>query len=92
MMTEPTRSSLPSPELRHLLSPTIDYPESTGLPLAETRIRHESPTHAAGAREACFQTRPDVVSESNARRIRVLNGAVDEGPDSGNCSRRGAAW
>ena len=64
-MTEPPRSNPPSPEVRHPPPPAIDYPESNGLPLAETRFQYDSLTYAAGALEVYFQNRPDVAVEGN---------------------------
>ena len=43
----------------------IHYPESNGLPLAETRFQYDSLTYAAGALEVYFRDRPDVTVEGN---------------------------
>ena len=41
----------------------IHYPESDGLPLAETRFQYDSLTYAAGALEVYFRESPDVAVE-----------------------------
>ncbi len=41
----------------------IHYPESDGLPLAETRFQYDSLTYAAGALEVYFRDRSDVAVE-----------------------------
>ena len=64
-MTEPPRSNSPNPEVRYPPPPAIDYPESNGLPLAETRFQYDSLTYAAGALEVYFRNRPDVAVEGN---------------------------
>ena len=43
----------------------IHYPESNGLPLAETRFQYDSLTYAAGALDVYFRDRPDVTVEGN---------------------------
>ena len=43
----------------------IHYPESNGLPLAETRFQYDSLTYAAGALDIHFRDRPDVSVEGN---------------------------
>ena len=41
----------------------VRYPESNGLPLAETRFQYDSLTYAAGALDVHFRDRPDVAVE-----------------------------
>ena len=41
----------------------VHYPESNGLPIAETRFQYDSLTYAAGALEVYFRDRPDVAVE-----------------------------
>ena len=43
----------------------IHYPESDGLPIAETRFQYDSLTYAAGALDVHFRDRPDVAVEGN---------------------------
>ena len=41
----------------------VHYPESNGLPIAETRFQYDSLTYATGALDIYFQDRPDVAVE-----------------------------
>ena len=41
----------------------VHYPESNGLPIAETRFQYDSLTYAAGALDIYFRDRPDVAVE-----------------------------
>ena len=43
----------------------VHYPESNGLPLAETRFQWDSLTYAASALDVYFRDRPDVAVEGN---------------------------
>ena len=43
----------------------VHYPESNGLPLAETRFQYDSLTYAAGALDVHFLDRSDVAVEGN---------------------------
>ena len=50
---------------RHPPPRRIHYPESNGLPLAETRFQWDSLTYAASALDVHFRDRPDVTVEGN---------------------------
>ena len=62
-MSETTRSDVPHSGTRYPPPRKIHYPESDGLPLAETRFQYDSLTYAAGALEVWFRDRPDVAVE-----------------------------
>ena len=55
---EPSRTGIRCPPPRK-----VHYPESNGLPIAETRFQYDSLTYAAGALDIYFQDRPDVAVE-----------------------------
>ena len=56
--SEPSRTGTRCPPPRK-----VHYPESNGLPIAETRFQYDSLTYAAGALDIYFQDRPDVAVE-----------------------------
>ena len=64
-MSESTRSDQPGSGVRYPPPGKVVYPESNGLPLAETRFQYDSLTYAAGALDVHFRERPDVAVEGN---------------------------
>lgn len=62
-MSEDVRSDPSGRGPRHHPPRKVHYPESDGLPLAETRFQYDSLTYAAGALEVHFRDRPDVAVE-----------------------------
>ena len=66
-MSETTRFDAPHSGTRYPPPRKIHYPESDGLPFAETRFQYDSLTYAAGALEVWFRDRRDVAVEG--RRI-----------------------
>ena len=66
-VSETTRFDAPHSGTRYPPLRKIHYPESDGLPFAETRFQYDSLTYAAGALEVWFRDRRDVAVEG--RRI-----------------------
>ena len=66
-MSETTRFDASHSGTRYPPLRKIHYPESDGLPFAETRFQYDSLTYAAGALEVWFRDRRDVAVEG--RRI-----------------------
>ena len=64
-MSEDIRFDPPDSGPHHAPPQKIHYPESNGLPLAETRFQYDSLTYAAGALDVYFRDRPDVAVEGN---------------------------
>ena len=64
-MSESTRSDEPGSGVRYPPPRKVVYPESNGLPLAETRFQYDSLTYAAGALDVHFRDRSDVAVEGN---------------------------
>ena len=64
-MSEDIRFDRPGPGTRYPPPRRIHYPESNGLPLAETRFQWDSLTYAASALDVHFRDRPDVAVEGN---------------------------
>ena len=64
-MNKSSRSDPPGLGTRYPHPRKIHYPESNGLPLAETRFQYDSLTYAAGALEVYFRDLPDVAVEGN---------------------------
>ena len=64
-MSEDIDFGPPGPGVRYPPPRKVHYPESNGLPLAETRFQFDSLTYAAGALDVYFQDRPDVAVEGN---------------------------
>ena len=62
-MSEDIRSDHSGSGSHYVPPPKIHYPESNGLPLAETRFQWDSLTYAAGALDVHFRDRPDVAVE-----------------------------
>ena len=62
-MSEDIRFDSSGPGPHHVPPPKIHYPESNGLPLAETRFQYDSLTYAAGALDLHFRDRPGVAVE-----------------------------
>ena len=64
-MSEDIRFDLSGPGPHYPPPRRVEYPESNGLPLAETRFQYDSLTYAAGALDVHFRERPDVAVEGN---------------------------
>ena len=64
-MSEDIRFDLSGPGPHYPPPRKVHYPESNGLPLAETRFQYDSLTYAAGALDVHFRDRPDVAVEGN---------------------------
>ena len=64
-MSEDIRFDLSGPGPHYAPPRRIHYPESNGLPLAETRFQYDSLTYAAGALDVHFRDRSDVAVEGN---------------------------
>ena len=64
-MSEDVDFAPPGRDVRYHPTRKVHYPESNGLPLAETRFQYDSLTYAAGALDVYFRDRPDVTVEGN---------------------------
>ena len=64
-MSEDIHFDLSGPGPHYAPPRRVHYPESNGLPLAETRFQYDSLTYAAGALDVHFRERPDVAVEGN---------------------------
>ena len=64
-MSEDIHFDLSGPGLHYAPPRKVHYPESNGLPLAETRFQYDSLTYAAGALDVHFRDRSDVAVEGN---------------------------
>ena len=64
-MSEDIHFDLSGPGPHYTPSRKVHYPESNGLPLAETRFQWDSLTYAASALDVHFRDRPDVAVEGN---------------------------
>ena len=64
-MSEDIRLDLSGPGPHYVPPRKVHYPESNGLPLAETRFQWDSLTYAANALDVHFRDRPDVAVEGN---------------------------
>ena len=64
-MSENIRLDLSRPGPHYPPPRRIAYPESNGLPLAETRFQWDSLTYTASALDVHFRDRPDVAVEGN---------------------------
>ena len=64
-MSEDIHFDLSGPGPHYLPPRKVHYPESNGLPLAETRFQWDSLTYAASALDVHFRDRPDVAVEGN---------------------------
>ncbi len=64
-MSEDVRFGVSGPGPHYAPPRRVEYPESNGLPLAETRFQYDSLTYAAGALDVYFGRRPDVAVEGN---------------------------
>lgn len=64
-MSENIHFDLSGPGPHYAPPRRVHYPESNGLPLAETRFQYDSLTYAAGALDVHFRESPDVAVEGN---------------------------
>ena len=64
-MSEDIHFDLSGPGPHYAPPRRVHYPESNGLPLAETRFQYDSLTYAAGALDVHFRERSDVAVEGN---------------------------
>ena len=64
-MSEDIHFDLSGPGPHYAPPRRVHYPESNGLPLAETRFQYDSLTYTAGALDVHFRDRPDVAVEGN---------------------------
>ena len=64
-MSEDIHFDLSGPGPHYTPPRKVHYPESNGLPLAETRFQWDSLTYAASALDVHFRDRPDVAVEGN---------------------------
>ena len=64
-MSEDIHFDLSGPGPHYAPPRRVHYPESNGLPLAETRFQYDSLTYAAGALDVHFRDRSDVAVEGN---------------------------
>ena len=64
-MSEDIHFDLSGPGPHYVPPRKVHYPESNGLPLAETRFQWDSLTYAASALDVYFRDRPDVAVEGN---------------------------
>ena len=64
-MSEDIHFDLSGPGPHYVPPRKVHYPESNGLPLAETRFQWDSLTYAASALDVHFRDRPDVAVEGN---------------------------
>ena len=64
-MSEDIHFDLSGPGPHYAPPRRVHYPESNGLPLAETRFQYDSLTYAAGALDIHFRDRSDVAVEGN---------------------------
>ncbi len=64
-MSEDIHFDLSGPGPHYTRPRKVHYPESNGLPLAETRFQYDSLTYAAGALDVYFRDRPDIAVEGN---------------------------